>query len=110
MDFHYMTTIGKHKLRDMTIVTIIFIVTRYDNDPKNPVITLWDINALRQKPSQKRKNQKLFFKWEEIKFSQKNLNGEINHDFSDQVIIQGKWQSSFKLDFLKEKLIRTKST
>jgi hypothetical protein len=35
----------------------------------------------------------------------KNLNREINHDFSDQVIIQGKAQSSFKLDFLKEKLM-----
>ena len=66
-----MTTIGKHQLRDMIIVAIIFIVTRYDNDPENPVISLRDINALRQKPSQKRKNQKLFFKWEETKFSPK---------------------------------------
>jgi hypothetical protein len=36
MGFHYMTTIGKHQLRDMIIVAIIFIITRYDNDPENP--------------------------------------------------------------------------
>ena len=46
MGSHYMTTIGKHHLRDM------IIVTRYDNDAKNTVLSL---RALRQKPSQKQK-------------------------------------------------------
>ena len=55
----------------------MIIATRYDNDAKNTVISL---RAPRQKPSQKQKNQKLFFKWEETKLSQKNLNEEINHE------------------------------
>jgi translation initiation factor IF-3 len=52
-----------------------------------------------KKNSQNRKNQKLFFKWEETKFSPKIQMGKLTMTFnSDQVI-------KFKLDFLKEKLM-----